>query len=996
MKSTIASPVRQNGSGHEHQKNNRNIVSKNFLNNPKSNYFLLMLMFFLNTKLNAQTTSIDGPVGSEKFGENIYVLPNGNFVIVDSYYDDGSTQNVGAVYLYNGLTKQLISTLKGDQANDNVGFGGVTVLSNGNYVVSSLQWRFGGSSSKGAVTFCNANTGVNGVVSTTNSVVGNAFFDNVRGAVYALPNGNYVICSPGWAFGKGANTLCNGTSGRVGLLTTATSLTGAVDTDGIGGSITILSDGNYVVNSTGFQNGKGAITWCSSTTGLIGVVSTTNSLYGRSANDFVGNHTYALTNGNYVACVNDWDLNGGNNNIGAVVLCRGSVAAEVNATNAMIGTSSFYGLGSSFITVLTNGNYVINSGGMSASGGIQAFGAATWCSGSLPIGQDISSGSTVSASNSIIGNKTGDRLGQATFALTNGNYVVASSGWGNGSNINAGAVTWANGTQTSSFVVSSSNSIVGVTAGDRVGGINEFGVTNEKDIVVLSNGNYVIRAPYWDNTASGFSNAGSVRLCSGTTPSSGVLNFSNSLVGSFSNYRLGEFVTGLTNGNYVISGVFSSTWASGTTGIVGNVTASNSLKGPNNTQIEQVFALSNGNYVVRSIFDSANGSFGAATLCNGSQTNGGQLISINNSLTGSANQNAVVTTVTALTNGKYIVYSQQLKNNASVEVGAVTLGNGATTSAGKKITTCNSIIGDETHLMNNFFDSAYNYTYDYLIAASRPNLNTLVQKVFIYEEKALVISNTANEFATEEILTSGEVNFISNCKLLASVIPNGSNPITGSTTAKVWLETAQPANFVKRHFEVTPTTNPLAATGKVTLYFTQQEFNDFNAVNAVDLPTSQNDNAGIANVLIEKIGGSSSNGTGLPNTYPGSISTINPTDSDIIWDATNSRWQISFDVTGFSGFFLKTTTTTLKINDVAVNYGISIYPNPVQDEFKISLSVPIEMATAQLIDLNGRIIKTININNEDSNFNISDFSKGIYIVKIQNSGIISNHKIIKN
>lgn len=41
-------------------------------------------------------------------------------------------------------------------------------------------------------------------------------------------------------------------------------------------------------------------------------------------------------------------------------------------------------------------------------------------------------------------------------------------------------------------------------------------------------------------------------------------------------------------------------------------------------------------------------------------------------------------------------------------------------------------------------------------------------------------------------------------------------------------------------------------------------------------------------------------------------------------------------------------------------------------------------------------MKTININNEDSNFNISDFSKGIYFVRIENSGTISNHKIVKN
>ncbi len=978
---------------HEFQKKQLKSVSKKLLNYSINTCFVILFCLLSVTKLIAQTTTLNGPSGSEKFGEEIKVLPNGNFVIVDSYYDDGAIANVGAVYLYNGQTKQLISTLKGDQTNDKVGFGGITVLANGNYVVRSLEWRYGGSSSKGAVTFCNANTGVNGVVSATNSVVGNAFFDTVRGAVYALPNGNYVICSPGWAFGKGANTLCNGTSGRVGLLTTATSLTGAVDTDGIGGSITILSNGNYVVNSTDFQNRKGAITWCSGETGLIGVVSTTNSLYGRSTNDFVGNYTYALTNGNYVACVNDWDLNGGNNNIGAVVLCRGAIAAEVNATNAMIGTSSFYGLGNSLITVLNNGNYVINSGSMSAAGGIQAFGAATWCNGTLPIGQDISVGSTVSASNSIIGNKTGDRVGQNTFALPNGNYVVASSGWGNGSATNAGAVTWANGTQTSSFVVSTSNSIVGVTAGDRVGSINQFGVTNEKDIIVLSNGNYVIRAPFWDNTASGFTDAGAVRLCNGTAASFGTLNASNSLVGSFSNYRLGEFVTGLTNGNYVTSGVFSSTWASGTTGIIGNVTALNSLKGPNNTQIEDVFALINGNYIVRSIFDAGNGSFGAATLCNGNQTNGGQLIGLNNSLTGSANQGAVVTTVKALTNDKYIVFSQQLKNSAAIEVGAVTLGNGATTSAQKKITACNSIIGDETHVMDNFFDSAYNYTYDYVIAASRPNLNTVVQKVFIYEETALDISNTTFETTSEEILASGEVNFTANCKLLASITPNGASPIAGSTTAKVWLETTQPAQYAKRHYEITPTTNPLTATGKVTLYFTQQEFDDFNAVNTIDFPTSPSDNAGIANVLIEKRGGISSNNSGLPNTYSGAITTINPTDSDVIWNSNESHWEISFNVTGFSGFFLRTTSSLSSNEFDTTKNQIIAYPNPVNDILKIESTATIDFIS--VINLLGQEILNFKTTTSNLDIDFSNFQKGVYFVKVISANKEKIMKVIR-
>jgi hypothetical protein len=126
---------------------------------------------------------------------------------------------------------------------------------------------------------------------------------------------------------------------------------------------------------------------------------------------------------------------------------------------------------------------------------------------------------------------------------------------------------------------------------------------------------------------------------------------------------------------------------------------------------------------------------------------------------------------------------------------------------------------------------------------------------------------------------------------------------------------------VARHYEITPATNPSTATARITLYFTQQEFTDFNndPGSVLDLPTGAADAAGKANLRIEKRNGTSSNGTGLPNTYSGSITTIDPADADIVWNATLSRWEVSFDVTGFSGFFVKTTPSVLPLTLLSFN-----------------------------------------------------------------------------
>ncbi len=142
---------------------------------------------------------IHGPAGSVSFGRTVAALPNGNFVVTDPDYDGGIGVQVGAVYLYNGDSGALISTLTGMTAGDRIGSGGITVLSNGNYVVRSPNWDNGTAVDAGAVTWGSGTSGVSGVVSVANSLVGSTSYDRVgEYGVTSLSNGNYTVSSSRW------------------------------------------------------------------------------------------------------------------------------------------------------------------------------------------------------------------------------------------------------------------------------------------------------------------------------------------------------------------------------------------------------------------------------------------------------------------------------------------------------------------------------------------------------------------------------------------------------------------------------------------------------------------------------------------------------------------------------------------------------------------------------------------------------------------------------
>lgn len=645
------------------------------------------------------------PAPGNQFGHSVVALSTGN-VVITSPFDDAGGFNAGAVYLFNGSTGALISTLRGSTDFDLVGSTGVTALSNGNFVVSSASWHTvinNVTSIVGAVTWGSGTTGVNGVVSASNSLVGTLAGDAVgsSGSVHALPNGNYVVQTPSWDNGTtpdvGAVTWANGTTGRTGTISAANSLVGSVSGDRVGGGqLKVLSNGNYVVTTSTWLGGTGAVTWANGTTGVTGTVSSSNSLVGASSGNEIGSRgIIELTNGNFVVFSPLFD-NGGVQNVGAVTWMSGTtgLTGVVSAANSLVGSTGEDQIGQNFGVALTNGNYVVSAPSFDVSGLTDA-GAAIWGSGTTGVK------GTISAANALVGARSGDRVSiSGIVPLTNGNYVVNSPAVDSANFADVGAVTWGNGTTGSVGQVTVANSFMGNVTNDNVG---SGGVT------ALSNGHYVLASPLWD---SGPADVGAVTWGNGTSGGAGLVNSSNSTVGTQSSDQVGSAgAVALTNGNYIFGSsiwknpsavaVGAVTWRNGASSQTGTVSAANSLIGSTHLDIVGDIGsfrpLTNGNYVVVTPNWDNGGvaNVGAVTWGNGATGVFGTISSANSLLGGTAGDRIGSTPITRLPNGNYVVVSTSFDNGSVVDAGAVTWANGSAAITGT-VSIANSLVGSST------------------------------------------------------------------------------------------------------------------------------------------------------------------------------------------------------------------------------------------------------------------------------------------------------------
>ena len=138
------------------------------------------------------------------------------------------------------------------------------------------------------------------------------------------------------------------------------------------------------------------------------------------------------------------------------------------------------------------------------------------------------------------------------------------------------------------------------------------------------------------------------------------------------------------------------------------------------------------------------------------------------------------------------------------------------------------------------------------------------------------------------------------CQLIATIDDAPGGNTLGMVNSKVNVDATvnivngQP--YARRWYDITPTSNGPASN--VRLYFTQADFDDYNAHPSIvgnlwdSLPTGPTSPTAL--VRITKIDGGGI-GVGTPTL-------ITPT--AVTWDATNARWEVDFPVTGFSRFFI--------------------------------------------------------------------------------------------
>jgi filamentous hemagglutinin family protein len=554
-------------------------------------------------------------------------LGNGNMVVASPNATYGGIASAGVVYLYNGQSGALISTLYGTQASDLVGKKITGLVGNNNYVVSSGSWSL----NTGAVTWGSGATGVSGPVSAGNSLLGFVAGDWV-GSIGSVPlsDGNYVVLSPQFGSGLGAVTWANGLTGRVGTVSAVNSMVGQAIGDVVGsGGATALKNGDYAISSPAWGSKLGAVTLVRAGSGnAVGVVTAANSLTGAALGDAVGSGgVVMLADGNYVVSSPDW-LSAAvtAQGVGAVTWvdaqitgpAQGGSGQTVNASNSLTGGMAGDQVGSRGVTALTQGGFVVASPNWSdpVSGNVSA-GAATW----IAAGQ-TGAGQVVSASNSLIGAAMFDQVASGgVTALTDGNYVVNSPTFGANAE---GAVTWASGTIGKAGVLLPAESLMGVGVGDQIG---LGGVT------ALANGNYVVSSPAWGSNWGANQGLGAVTWVSGATAAlGGTVTAANSMVGSQVGDQVGSGgVTALNhpNGDYVIN---SPQW--------------------NNAALAAV---------------------GAVTRVNGGAVQSG-VVGITNSLVGAASNDQLGSGgITALSNGAYVIDSPLMGRGAVTNAGAVWL-----------------------------------------------------------------------------------------------------------------------------------------------------------------------------------------------------------------------------------------------------------------------------------------------------------------------------------
>ncbi len=469
----------------------------------------------------------------------------------DPYLIWGSSTNIPAGQVTSSNTFSLV----------NPGSANIGALGSGRFVVGIPN--YGANATEGAITVIDANSSTIPTLSSANALLGSAG-DHLGAGVASLGNQRYALYNPDWNSGTGAVMVVDSSNAATrlqGSITTANAFIGSTAGDrvGSGGVTTVGNSAMSALISSDWDGGKGAVTFFNTASGdLLGTLSASNSLVGRSAGDRVGDANYNVSlatsdlfrdlgSGYFAMRSANWKANASDNTAAGAITWINTAGAlptgVVGASNSLVGASAGDRLGlddglrsvtldfnfnptyhdlAPLFESIGNGYFALRNTHFNGDQG-----ALTVVNRSqLPVG-------VVSSSNSLVNNSNTTDLftaANSTLAAVSGGYVLMTPTWNN----STGAVTFMPSNTVTSGVISSATSLVGGSAGDALGGT----------IKLLANGKLLIGSPGWN------SNRGAATLLANTN------GLASTLHGTLSLNALNSFV-GNDVGDRLSSGGFS-------------------------------------------------------------------------------------------------------------------------------------------------------------------------------------------------------------------------------------------------------------------------------------------------------------------------------------------------------------------------------------------------------------------------------------------------------
>lgn len=141
-------------------------------------------------------------------------------------------------------------------------------------------------------------------------------------------------------------------------------------------------------------------------------------------------------------------------------------------------------------------------------------------------------------------------------------------------------------------------------------------------------------------------------------------------------------------------------------------------------------------------------------------------------------------------------------------------------------------------------------------------------------------------------------------------------------------------------------------------------------------------------------------GNTIESNFPfGDFEWMNCADNSIISNETNSTYTA--DLNGSYAAIISSlgcvdTTECIEISGIGFDENTTIdfnvYPNPTQGNITINLSNASNVLV-KIIDINGKVIKTKQVNNAINTFDLSNYENGIYFVKIESNDKVITKKI---